>query len=195
MSVQWPRYVVPRGPISLSEWEAIGETEEKLALVEGVVAMEPPASFGHFDGAHNLRALLNAALPKDRWKVLREPGVYLVKDFPPTARQPDICVFRRSAFDPKRHSAEARDVLLVVEFVSPGTRKTDQILKRHEYQETGIPDYWIVDLDAKEPRSRFTVLRLADGVYQEFDAFHDGRVAVPDLGGADVRFDFAELLD
>ena len=104
-------------------------------------------------------------------------------------------VIRKSAFELKRHSFHPPDILLVVEFVSPGTKKTDRILKRHEYEAAGIANYWIADLDANGPQPKFQALRLVDGAYRDIDALHEGKVSVPDLGGADVSFAFTELLD
>lgn len=40
-------------------------------------------------------------------------------------------------------AAEAR---LVVEIVSPGSRRMDYVTKRGEYADAGIGHYWIVDL-------------------------------------------------
>jgi Uma2 family endonuclease len=40
----------------------------------------------------------------------------------------------------------ASEVLLVVEVVSPGSVRTDHVLKRSEYADAGIPHYWIVDI-------------------------------------------------
>ncbi|AHI01950.1 Uma2 family endonuclease [Kutzneria albida] len=37
--------------------------------------------------------------------------------------------------------------LLVVEIVSPGSKRTDYRTKREEYAEAGIPHYWIVDIE------------------------------------------------
>jgi Uma2 family endonuclease len=39
--------------------------------------------------------------------------------------------------------------LLVVEIVSPSTARTDRQQKRRIYQSEGVPEYWIVDLDAR----------------------------------------------
>ena len=41
----------------------------------------------------------------------------------------------------------ASDVLVVVEIVSPGSRRLDHVVKRHEYADAGIGHYWIADLD------------------------------------------------
>lgn len=40
-------------------------------------------------------------------------------------------------------------LLLVVEVLSPGTARADRTTKRRRYQRAGIPEYWIVDLDAR----------------------------------------------
>ena len=51
-------------------------------------------------------------------------------------------------------SNERREVLgkwihgapdLVIEILSPGTRRTDEITKRHLYDRVGVREYWIVD--------------------------------------------------
>jgi Uma2 family endonuclease len=54
---------------------------------------------------------------------------------------------------------------LVVEVVSPGkvNEDRDYRYKRSEYAARGIPEYWIVDPE----KSRFTVLTLIDGFYEE----------------------------
>ena len=40
-------------------------------------------------------------------------------------------------------------LLLVVEVLSPSTARSDRITKRHRFQRAGIPEYWIVDCDAR----------------------------------------------
>jgi hypothetical protein len=42
----------------------------------------------------------------------------------------------------------AAGTVLVVEIVSPGSRRTDNLVKRGEYADAGIPFYWIIDADA-----------------------------------------------
>jgi Uma2 family endonuclease len=54
----------------------------------------------------------------------------------------------------------------VVEVVSPGSVRTDNVMKLDEYAEAGIEQYWVVDTD--EPAS-ITVHRLVDGLYQRCD--------------------------
>lgn len=40
----------------------------------------------------------------------------------------------------------ASEVVLVVEVVSPSSRRHDYVIKRGEYADAGISHYWIVDL-------------------------------------------------
>jgi Putative restriction endonuclease len=47
--------------------------------------------------------------------------------------------------------AEYLEVVVVAEFVSPGSRRTDHVAKRADYADAGIPHYRIFDLD--EPLS------------------------------------------
>jgi len=42
-----------------------------------------------------------------------------------------------------------RPPLLVVEVMSPSTERRDRFTKRRLYQELGVPQYWLVDADAK----------------------------------------------
>lgn len=41
----------------------------------------------------------------------------------------------------------AAEVLVVMEVVSPGSRRIDNVVKRAEYADAGIPHYWIFDID------------------------------------------------
>lgn len=40
-------------------------------------------------------------------------------------------------------------LLLTVEILSPSTRRADRVRKRAIYMDEGVPEYWIVDLDAR----------------------------------------------
>jgi len=43
-----------------------------------------------------------------------------------------------------------RDLLLVVEILSPSSARFDRFAKRRRYQEAGVPLYWIVDSDERQ---------------------------------------------
>jgi Uma2 family endonuclease len=79
--------------------------------------------------------------------------------------QPDV--FVTPAVDGRRPTKVDR-LLLAVEVLSPSTARADRVKKRKLFREEGVPEYWIVDLDARtverstpgEPRPEILVERL-----------------------------------
>ena len=61
--------------------------------------------------------------------------------------QPDLFVM--PSLPPSRDWADFPDPILVIEILSPSTARFDRLVKRRRFQRTGIPEYWIVDLDAR----------------------------------------------
>jgi Uma2 family endonuclease len=64
---------------------------------------------------------------------------------PDTVLEPDLFVADTAAFLRSGLSTDVTNLFLVVEVISPSTGRADRTLKRPEYQEHGIPQYWIVD--------------------------------------------------
>jgi len=78
--------------------------------------------------------------------------------------------------------------LLVVEILSPSTRKRDRGLKARRYAELGVAHYWIVD-----PESRsIECFRLAEGVYRKV-AQAAGDATLTCLGWDGLVVDLAAL--
>ncbi len=100
--------------------------------------------------------------------------------YPNKIREPDL-LFINSASDPRRQEAYWTGADLVVEVVSPDDRERDLVVKRQEYAQAGIPEYWIVDPQAET----ITVLKLESDRYVEHGVFGRGEIAVsahyPDL--------------
>lgn len=63
--------------------------------------------------------------------------------------QPDLFVFRRAFEDQGRDWESVTDLLLVIEVLSPSTARYDRVVKRQRYQRARVPEFWIVDLDAR----------------------------------------------
>lgn len=51
---------------------------------------------------------------------------------------------------------------LAVEVLSPGTRKTDEVIKRQLYERFAVPEYWVVDPELETIKIH---RRTADGVF------------------------------
>jgi len=100
--------------------------------------------------------------------------------YPNKIREPDL-LFINYASDPRRQEAYWTGADLVVEVVSPDDRERDLVVKRQEYAQAGIPEYWIVDPQAET----ITVLKLESDRYVEHGVFGRGEIAVsayyPDL--------------
>ena len=87
-------------------------------------------------------------------------------------REPDLLALR-DRNDPRFSNALWRGADLVVEIVSPDNPERDTQVKRRDYAEGGVPEYWIVNpLDAT-----ITVLRLAGDAYVEHGVFRRGDTA------------------
>jgi Uma2 family endonuclease len=63
--------------------------------------------------------------------------------------QPDLFVLPASLPRQIHRWTEVTSLLLAIEILSPSTARYDRIVKRRRYQRAGIPEYWIVDADAR----------------------------------------------
>lgn len=87
-------------------------------------------------------------------------------------REPDLLLVRDAA-DPRRQNAYWLGADLVVEIVSPDDPERDTKIKRTEYAEAGIPEYWIVNPEDET----VTVLWLDGDHYSEHGVFRRGETA------------------
>jgi Uma2 family endonuclease len=63
--------------------------------------------------------------------------------------QPDLFVVPWRPEGEPTSWAEVTSLLLAIEVLSPSTAHADRHRKRLIYQDQGVPEYWIVDLDAR----------------------------------------------
>jgi Uma2 family endonuclease len=89
-------------------------------------------------------------------------------------REPDL-VYVSAEHEDWRHQRYWDGADLVVEIVSGGAedRERDLVIKRAEYAQASIPEYWIVDLET----ATLTVLRLDGDSYAEHGVFGRGKTA------------------
>ncbi len=147
----------PAHLLTVGEYAALGEDDSgRSELMEGNLVLSPSPSPDHNMAALRIALQLLPQLPQDL-EVITDVDIDLElapADQPGSSRRPDVIVVRRSARRRVRTEGgliRASEVLVVVEIVSPGSRRTDNVVKRAEYADAGIPHYWIVDI--QEPVS------------------------------------------
>lgn len=139
---------------TVAEYMALGETEPGYSeLVEGLMIVNPgPTPDHNFTGIEVVLALRRHA-PADLVCVTDiDVDLQLAPpEDPGFVRRPDVVVFRRTELERVRReggAVRASGVVLVVEILSPSSKRTDRVVKRSEYADAGIPHYWVLDLAA-----------------------------------------------
>jgi len=134
---------------------ALPEDRLRHELIDGEHVVTPSPNTAHQTISKRVFAALDRYVEKHRCgEVLYAP--FDVKLSPTTVLVPDLVYFTAERFAHvvnDRHATAAPD--LVVEILSPGTRRRDRGRKRAVYDREGVREYWIVDPEARS----ITVLR------------------------------------
>ena len=138
-----------------SDLVALPDDHLRHELIDGEHFVSPSPTTTHQEVSVNLlRALLRHLDESGAGNLLHAP--FDVKLSPSTVLVPDVVYFTAERFARvvnDKHATAAPD--LVVEILSPGTRRRDLGRKRAVYDREGVGEYWIVDPDAHT----ITVLR------------------------------------
>ncbi|HEY4007347.1 MAG TPA: Uma2 family endonuclease [Pseudonocardia sp.] len=180
---------LPSRLLTVTEYAACGETESGYTeLLEGRLIMNPSPMPRHNYASGRLLIAIDAALPPDL-VVIQDVDLDLrlaEDDKPGFSRRPDLMVVRNSAMsrvDGVGGMLTAADALLTVEIVSPGSERTDRVVKRGEYADAGIPHYWIVELG--EPVSVLACHQAGEFGYADGGEF-TGRFATTEPFGFEL---------
>jgi Uma2 family endonuclease len=158
-------------------------TNQRYELVDGKLIEMPPASFLHSDIIDFIADCFKAIAIQDKLDKLDikvKTGDVGVRTGMNSARIPDISVINALIWRSYRRdcSAVVEDgLLLAVEIVSLGTEQIERNYtdKAIEYQEAGIPEYWIVD----PIEQKITVLVLDKGSYTKTEYTGDEAISSP----------------
>jgi Uma2 family endonuclease len=122
--------------------------DERLELIEGEIIVTPSPSLMHQIVVHRLDVLLDRAIV--------EPGLGLVIGAPfdvylddQNVPQPDLMVV---LWDREQVLGSARlesAPSLAIEISSSSSATRDRVTKRNVYARFDVPEYWLVDPDAK----------------------------------------------
>ncbi|WP_033295755.1 Uma2 family endonuclease [Amycolatopsis jejuensis] len=165
---------IPDHLLSIEEYAALGETDSGFTeLVEGRLMMSPSPRPDHGLAMLEFAYQLRPHLPEG-FKAVAETDVDLAlapEGSPGFSRRPDLLVTSKAELARRREQGgllRATEILLVVEIVSPGSKRTDYVTKHDEYADAGIPFYWILDLS--DPVSLVACHQAGELGYQDAPA-------------------------
>lgn len=143
---------------TLAELHRLPEDGNKYEVVRGELYVTPPPTDAHETIAARLSAILTPYVSMHRLGYVYHPRA--VMRFAGSEVEPDLFV-RRAHPDRRGDDSDwtrAPTPILIVEILSPYTRRRDRGGKRGLYMEAGVAEYWVVD---SEDRSITVITRRA----------------------------------
>jgi Uma2 family endonuclease len=163
------------------------QTTRLIEFTDGVIEVLPMPTRKHQAISRFLFLLLVASVQPRGGTVFYAPLRVQIR--PGKFREPDLLMLR-DVHDSRNQNEFWLGADLVVEIVSPDNPARDFQVKRGDYAEAGISEYWIVD----PVNSTVTVLELNGAEYAEHGVFHRGERATSALL-AEFSVAVDELLD
>lgn len=131
----------------------------RYEVVDGLLLVSPMETVFNEQVSLRLFRQLDRQAPPG-WEGVHESAVRLGTD----GRVPDTGLARADVPTPMRLVGRpAEQYALIVEVVSPSSRKTDRFFKPVEYADAGVPAYWRVETD---PEVVVLVHELVKGRYE-----------------------------
>jgi Uma2 family endonuclease len=170
-----------QGAWSEEEYLAL-ETNRLVEYSDGYVEILEMPTQSHQLIVAALYQLLSAYVRSmDLGQVLFAP--FRVQLWPGKFREPDVAFMAAEHAD-RRGERYWQGADLVMEVISPDDRARDQVVKKEEYAQAGIAEYWLVD----PLNEQITVFRLQGHDYLEHGLFGRGKMATSQLlPGFDVE--------
>lgn len=135
-------------PWSAERVRALPDDGNRYEVVDGELLVTPAPSRLHQRASRQLFLRLHAYLEAARaGEVMYAPAdVEFGHD---SMVEPDLFVVPLVDGRAPRSWQDVGHLLLAVEILSPSSARADRVVKRRLYQREGVPEYWIVDTDAR----------------------------------------------
>jgi Uma2 family endonuclease len=154
--------------------------DEYVQLIKGkILRMSPAPNMNHGRIARVMLFEIASFLKEKGCEVFTAPVDVLLskknetEDTVQTVVQPDICVVCDAKKIKEKNIIGAPD--LIIEILSKHNRKTDEVIKYNLYEENGVREYWIIDIDSKTVK----VFILKSGKYEVVDFYEDDADIIP----------------
>jgi Uma2 family endonuclease len=127
---------------------ALADDRNRYEIIDGELFVTPAPSLTHQRAVLELALRLAPYLRAERLgeAIIAPADVELAPD---TMVEPDLFVVPPVTGRLPRSWTEPERLLLVVEVLSPATARADRVRKRALYARERVPEYWIVDIDAR----------------------------------------------
>ena len=140
-------------PLLMQRWtvddvHALPDDGNRYEVIDGELLVTPAPAWRHQRAVVRLCELLGPYLQRETAGVLMVAPAD-VKFSMTRLVQPDVFVAPLVDGQPPEEFAEVGRLLLAVEVLSPSTARADRIAKRALFRDEGVPEYWIIDLDAR----------------------------------------------
>jgi len=130
-------------PIPYEEFLARADEDTLAEWVQGEVRHYSPASRSHQELVGFLTALLSAYVQHHRLGVVLSAPFQM--KLSRSGREPDVLFVAQEHLHRLHPTHLEGPADLVIEIVSPESAPRDRGEKFYEYQEAGIPEYWLID--------------------------------------------------
>jgi Uma2 family endonuclease len=161
-----------QGDWTYNQYIALPDDGKRYEIANGILLLVPSSTGSHQDTVGEVFFHLRSHV--------KLPGLGLVSQAPSVVElsskdvfQPDIFVVMNDHLDRVQEKKFVGAPDLVVEVASPGTVAFDRLTKYDAYERTGVPEYWIVNLE----RRTVEVFVLEGDKFQSLGVLHgDQRV-------------------
>ena len=172
-----------QGDWTYNQYIALPDDGKRYEIANGILLLVPSSTGSHQDTVGEVFFHLRSHV--------KLPGLGLVSQAPSVVElsskdvfQPDIFVVMNDHLDRVQEKKFVGAPDLVVEVASPGTVAFDRLTKYDAYERTGVPEYWIVNLE----RRTVEVFVLEGDKFQSLGVFHgDQRVSSRLISWLSVR--------
>ncbi len=137
----------PQTDWTIERLHDLPEDGNRYEIIDGELFVTPSPRLVHGIAAFELAVILRPYARSMGMDVLLSPADIQYSER--TVVQPDVFVFRRGPDRPMKDWADVQPLQLAIEVLSPSTSRRDRTVKRDLYQTQGVPEYWIVDIDAR----------------------------------------------
>jgi Uma2 family endonuclease len=146
--------------LTYEDYCALPEDGRRYQLIEGDLDVTPAPSATHQRVSRNLEFFLTEHIRRHRLGAIFDAPIDVLFA-PDTVVQPDIVFITRERLSVVTERGVEGPPDLVVEILSPKTRRIDRTVKMRVYARFGVRECWLVDPEALS----FEIFKLSGGAY------------------------------